>query len=601
MSKQQKSKQQKKWSTGYLSSQNIILWYIKKYWWKYLLVIALTGLIILCDVIKPIIIGEAVDAIGLGLITNQSLIYLLISFVVIVITKFLITIFKSIALGNLFHRLFYHIKIQFMKNILIQDANYFNEYHPGDLMTRATADTFSTSNVSTHLIFGLISVFLTLIMSAVSMIKLNLLLTLYSIIPLPFIFIVVVTMRPKISKNWRLVRTKNSSMSNLAMESVQHVKLVRAFVNEETDCQKLSSAADDCYDTERRSVLMQSVFGPTFRLFTSISQLIAYGYGAYLIINQKLTVGELITFSLLLAQFAGPMMQLGNQVAMFAQSSISTERVMEVLKAKPQILDIENAIDTDNFETIKFKQHKFHYPDDELEILKGIDLTITSGKSLGIVGKTGSGKTTLVRQLLRRYPNISDDTILINDVSIDNYKKESIRKLVAYVPQEHLLFARTVEENILIGKSKHSNISLEYAVRMADFEKDLVFIEDGLDTIVGEYGVTLSGGQKQRLSIARALIKDAPILILDDSLSAVDGTTEANIISNLKQIRENKTNIIVAHRLTAVEGCDEIIVMDNGLITERGTHKELMDNKGWYYEQYVIQEMGGHDNAKMES
>lgn len=164
-------------------------------------------------------------------------------------------------------------------------------------------------------------------------------------------------------------------------------------------------------------------------------------------------------------------------------------------------------------------------------------------------------------------------------------------------PQEHLLFARSVKDNILMGKIENAHIDLNYAIKMADFEKDLVFLEDGLDTIVGEYGVTLSGGQKQRLSIARALMKDAPILILDDSLSAVDGTTEANIIQNLKEIRKNKTNIIVAHRLTAVEDCDEIIVMDNGKIVERGTHEELMDKKGWYFEQYVIQEMGGKTHA----
>ena len=190
------------------------------------------------------------------------------------------------------------------------------------------------------------------------------------------------------------------------------------------------------------------------------------------------------------------------------------------------------------------------------------------------------------------------ESLIAKEISLLNdYKKYDIRRLVSYVPQEHLLFARSVKDNILIGKIDNSNIDLNYAIKMADFEKDLAFLEDGLDTIVGEYGVTLSGGQKQRLSIARALMKDAPILILDDSLSAVDGTTEANIIKNLKQIRKNKTNIIVAHRLTAVEDCDEIIVMDGGKIVERGTHEELMNKKGWYFEQYVIQEMGGKAHA----
>lgn len=573
-----------------------ISWYFKKYWWKYLLVIVLSILIIYCDILKPEIVGKAVDVIGLGQITEDSLMTLLISLIAIILLKFIITIFKQITLGSLFHKLYYQIKIRFMKNILLQDADYFTTYHPGDLMTRATADTFSMSNVSTHLIFGLITVILTLIMTAIKMITMNPLLTLYSILPLPFIFLVVVILRPKISANWRLVRKKNSNMSNLTMESVQHVKLIRAFINEQDDYKKLDGAAEDCYNTERKSVLMQSTFGPTFRFFTNISQLVAYGYGAYLIINQELTVGELITFSLLLAQFSGPMMQLGNQVAMFAQSAISFERVTEVLEAIPVIVDKENAKEIKEFNTITFKDYEFSYPNTDFNILNGLDLNIVCGKSLGIVGKTGSGKSTLIKQLLRRYPVKYDDSLLIDGISINDYKKNDIRHLVSYVPQEHVLFARSVRDNILLGKNENSKIELDYAVKMADFEKDLVFLEDGLDTIVGEYGVTLSGGQKQRLSIARALMKDSPILILDDSLSAVDGTTEANIIKNLKEIRKNKTNIIIAHRLTAVEACDEIIVIDNGRITERGTHQELMNLKGWYQEQYVIQEMGGEGN-----
>ena len=244
---------------------------------------------------------------------------------------------------------------------------------------------------------------------------------------------------------------------------------------------------------------------------------------------------------------------------------------------------------------IKFEKLSYSFP--QRDLYNNVSFTLEEGQHCAFIGASGSGKSTLIRQLLRRFPVIDDNSLKIDGLSINDYKKYDIRRLVSYVPQEHLLFARSVKDNILIGKIDNSNIDLNYAIKMADFEKDLAFLEDGLDTIVGEYGVTLSGGQKQRLSIARALMKDAPILILDDSLSAVDGTTEANIIKNLKQIRKNKTNIIVAHRLTAVEDCDEIIVMDGGKIVERGTHEELMNKKGWYFEQYVIQEMGGKAHA----
>ena len=309
--------------------------------------------------------------------------------------------------------------------------------------------------------------------------------------------------------------------------------------------------------------------------------------------NQVITVGDLVTFNLYLAQFSNPMIQLGNQMAMFVQSKVAFERINEIMDAMPEIIDPVDAKEINDFETIEFKNFDFEYPNKGIKTINNFSFKINKGETIGIVGKTGSGKTTIIRQFLRQYP--TEDNIYIDGISINKIKKESIRHLVSYVPQEHALFARTVEENILLG-SNNETISLEDAIYNADFKKDVDFLPYGLNTIVGEYGVTLSGGQKQRLSIARAIYKNSEILILDDSLSAVDGTTEANILRNLKNIRKDKTNIIIAHRLTAVENADKIIVLDHGQITEMGTHEELMNNKKWYYEQYMIQQMGGDEN-----
>lgn len=209
---------------------------------------------------------------------------------------------------------------------------------------------------------------------------------------------------------------------------------------------------------------------------------------------------------------------------------------------------------------------------------------------MGIVGKTGSGKSTLVRQLVRQLP-IEEGKIFINGEEIEDFNQQNVRKHIGYVPQEHVLFSRSVLKNVLLGDSNATEEEVNEAVMMADFEKDIAELSNGYDTIVGEYGVTLSGGQKQRLAIARAFLKNADVLVLDDSLSAVDGKTESNIIHSLKKYRGNRTNIIVAHRLSAVMNANLIIVLDQGEIVERGTHEELMALKGWYYEQFLAQQM----------
>jgi ATP-binding cassette subfamily B protein len=571
-----------------------IKWFLKKSWYKYVICIILTIVSVLLDVVKPKLVGQVIDLIGLSEITFANFKMLMIIIVVVFAARFIVSIFKRIVSGHLFHSIYYELKIRFMNKVLIQDSTFFTKHHSGDLMNRATADTFQMSNNSTQFLFSILEVLLMIAFSAIMMFSIHPLLSIYSIIPLPFIFLVVYKIRPYISKNWRLVRRKNSELSDITMESVQHVKLIRSFVNEEKDYNRLDKVAKECYDIEKKAVYLRSVFGPTFRLCTIISQMVAFIFGSFCVMNQEITVGELITFNLYLAQFSNPMIQLGNQMAMFVQSKVAFDRINEIMDSLPDVMDQKNAKDIETFNQIKFDNFTFRYPETDIDILNNFNLTINKGETIGIVGKTGCGKTTLIKQFLRQYP--ASDNLTFDNKSVNEITKASVRSLVAYVPQEHALFSRTIEQNLAIGKNKESNLSMDDAILMADFKKDIDFLPDGLNTIVGEYGVTLSGGQKQRLSIARALYKDSEILILDDSLSAVDGTTEANIIRNLKKIRNNKTNIIVAHRLSAVEHADKIVVIENGSVQEIGTHADLMNNKGWYYEQYQKQLMGGEDN-----
>lgn len=565
-------------------------WFVKTQWYKYVIVLIGSLLLTYVVTLPPKLIGEFLDKIVYETLVREDVIKIFWIMIGVAFIIYFLALINRYILGNLFHRLFYYIKIKFLQNVFLQDGDFFENYYPGDLIARATGDTYAVANVSTYMLFQLIDTVTMIALSAVLMFRIKPSLAVYSIIPLPIIFLVVIYFRPKISRNWRLVRKENSHLNNIVMESVSNAKLIRGFVKEEDDEKKLRKSAEEAYRIERKSVLLQSIFGPTFRVVTLISQGIALIYGAYLIINQELSIGNLITFNLYLGMFSWPLFRLGNQITVISQSGVAYERVNEILNAKPVLEDLPNACKLKSIDNIKFIDVSFKYPNDRDYIIDNINLEIKKGSTLGIVGKTGSGKTTLVRQLLRQFP-LTKGAITINDRNLDQYEKNSIRENIAYVPQEHQLFSRTVLENIELGTSKFTDKTIDEVILMADFKKDLPFLQDGLQTMVGEAGVTLSGGQKQRLSIARALLKNAEVLILDDSLSAVDGMTEANILKSLKKHRKDKTNIIVAHRLTAVEEADQIICIDQGRIVERGTHQELMKNKKWYYEQYIIQQM----------
>ncbi|NLD26294.1 MAG: ABC transporter ATP-binding protein, partial [Acholeplasmataceae bacterium] len=543
-------------------------WFIKKEWYKYILIIIFTVIYTYVLTIPPKYIGLVIDLIasnGLSMDYAVRIIAIILGTAMII---YLSEVGKNFLTNKLFHNLYYEIRNRFLRSIFRQDGEFFEEYYSGDLISRATSDSNTVARVSTHVFFHLLDTIAMLIIAFSSLIALNPQLTFYSILPLPIIFLIVIILRPKIMKNWKKVRSEVSHLNNLVMESVTHAKLIRGFVKEKEDKAKLSKMSEQVYKTERLAVLMQSVFQPSFKMVTVISQGIALAYGSYLIMNQlDFTVGSLVSFNLYLGMFASPLFRLGNQITVLSQSTVSYERISEIINHPPSIIDKEDAVDLEKVDSIEYQNLSFKYPKDNDYIIKNINISLKQGETLGVVGKTGSGKTTLVRQLLRQYL-ISEGNVYINDQPLENYTKESLRQNVAYVPQEHQLFSRTVMENLLLGLSPNTEISVSEAIEMADFEKDLPFLTDGLETIVGESGVTLSGGQKQRLSIARAFLKNAPVLIMDDSLSAVDGITEMNILKHLRNYRQGKINIITSHRLTVVEEADKIIVLDKGKIVE---------------------------------
>jgi ATP-binding cassette subfamily B protein len=285
-----------------------------------------------------------------------------------------------------------------------------------------------------------------------------------------------------------------------------------------------------------------------------------------------------------------PMFAIGELINVMQRGSASLDRVEETLSVVPDVQDVPHPSHVDSPESIKFRNVTFRYPTSTVDNLKHVDLTLRRGQTLGVVGRTGSGKSTLLKQLLHEYPTGTGE-ILISDTPIELIAKQQLHGWIGYVPQEQILFSKSVRENIQFGKHQADDETIMEAIATAAFDKDLHTLSDGLDTLVGEKGVSLSGGQKQRVSLARAFISDPEILILDDALSAVDARTEARIVENIRNQRSGKTTLISTHRLSAIEHADWIVVLDDGDIIEEGTHSELLARGGWYREQYERQQV----------
>lgn len=564
-------------------------WFISKNWYRYVLIV-LVGLFLTVLNLVP---GYLVGVLTAGLketITLDFLLYkVVLPYLITIIALYVITTTKKVLQNRLKVHLYYALQVRYMENILIQDATFFERFQSGDLLTRALGDVKSVNFSGGNRLLNIFLEFVTVIVTLIAMCLIDWQLALLCFLPLSGIFIANLLLKAKVKRNWKLVRQKSSLMGNVILESITNVRTIRAFSKEEENYKKNLTYSQDTYDVEKSNLKINVVFQPMFQSIVAVATIIAYGLGGYFYIKGRIDTPELVQFMMYLNLFQAPLTNIGNMINNFYQSLISAERLNEIYDSKSSVIDRNNE-ELDEIKTIEFRDFSFRYEQDNEDVLKHIDLKIEEGQTLGIVGKTGSGKSTLVRQLVRQLP-IESDKIFINGERIEDYNQQIIRKHVGYVPQEHILFSRSVLKNVLIGDSSATLEEVNEAVMLADFEKDIDCLSDGYDTIVGEYGVTLSGGQKQRLAIARAFLKNADVLVLDDSLSAVDGKTEANILHSLSAYRKNKTNIIVAHRLSTVMHANVIIVLDHGQIMERGTHDELMAKKGWYYEQFIAQQM----------
>src|SRR5699024_7973250 len=370
---------------------------------------------------------------------------------------------------------------------------------------------------------------------------------------------------------------------------VDGIRVIRAYVKEEDYLDKFRKQTESMLVKNNRVADINAMFMPFVKIITSICTVISFGYGTSLVYEGTLSVGNIVAFQMYLGMIVWPIISIGELTNVLRQGRAAMIRVEDVLNTTDEME--ENGFkDIEDSNDIVMQNLNFQYPTSQEMNLSQINIEIPKGKTMGIVGKTGAGKTTLLRQFLRQYP-LGDGDFFYGDDRVLDYQRNQIQHLIGYVPQDHILFSRSVRDNIAFGKGQASDQEILESIKIAAFDEDLLQMNKGLDTMIGEKGVSISGGQKQRISLARALIKNPEILILDDALSAVDAKTEQRIISNIQQVRTNKTTLISTHRLSAVKEADEIIVLEEGQIVEHGNHEELLALQGWYYKQYLRQEL----------
>ena len=570
-------------------------WFFKQEKKRYIIGITFLALTSLANLVPPRVLGLMADQLDQGHISWGQYGMLILAVLAAAFSLYILRYFWRKQIWGGAAELERQMRSKLFDHFMIMDRTFYQRHRTGDLMAHATNDVTAIQNVAGDGVLALVD---SLIMGLSTMIAMIIFvdwrLTIIALLPLPFLAIGAWRLGDHLHNAFDKSQAAFSRINNKTQESVSGIKVLKTFGQDKEDIKAFDQMVDDTIKINKEVFVLDSLFDPLGTIVIGATYVITIIYGGMMVTNKVLSIGQLVSFIAYISNMVWPMFAIGYLFNILERGSASYDRVEKLLNEKPLITDkhADQSIKVADLQgDLHYDIKSFAYPDEkDISVLKNIDFTLKPGQTLGLVGRVGAGKTTIIQLLLREFDQY-EGKITLNGKDIRTIPLKVLLSQISYVPQNNFLFSTSIENNIAFSSENAGKNDIASAAKKSDLHDDVLQMPNGYQTLVGENGISLSGGQRQRMSIARALLKDSQILILDDALSAVDAKTETEILTALRKERKNKTTMIAAHRLTSVMDADLILVLKDGQIVERGNHQQLLDEDGWYAEMWRRQEL----------
>ena len=565
-------------------------WYFRSQWRRYTAAILMLIGVDFLEMTIPWITGRVIDHVVEGTLKSPILWRFVAMLIAIAVAVYVMRYLWRVFLFYSSFHLAETMRQRLYAHMTRMSPQFFRQHRTGDLMARATNDISALEMTAGEgVLSGIDGLVTGVLVIAIMMLMISWKLTLLALLPFPLMAWYFMIIGKRLHVGFRDAQERFSDLNDRVQESVSGIRMVRAFGLEEQEDREFLRIADRAAEANIRVAATDSLYDPAIFITVGSSFLLCISAGAVLVESGQLTLGQLTSFTMYLGFLIWPMFAYGWLLNIVERGSAAWERIESLLLTPSPVQDTGQVSQIPDG-SVQIDIASFAYPDSHAPALHDIHLRVAAGDTVGIVGATGAGKTTLISLLLRSF----DDpgcAISIGGVPVQQLTLDALRGAIAMVPQDPFLFTASIAENIAMGRPDASLDEIRAVAQLASIDKDILRFPDAYDTLVGERGITLSGGQKQRIAIARALLLDAPILILDDALSAVDVATERNILMHLRQVRAGRTSFVLCHRLSAVEDASEIFVLSHGTVTERGNHKTLLAQRGWYAQMHDYQKL----------